>query len=85
MLDFNTLIGSVAAFCTTVSFVPQAVQTIKTKNTKGISLAMYSIFAMGTIFWLYYGIIVVSYPMIIANTITASLAVIILIYKIKYK
>ena len=41
------IIGLIAAFCTTVSFVPQAIKTIQTKNTSGISLGMYSLFAFG--------------------------------------
>ena len=80
-----TIIGLLAAFGTTVSFLPQAVETIRTKNTSGISLSMYAIFTAGTLLWLIYGIMFPSMPVAIANAITLLFASIILIYKIKYK
>ena len=40
-------LGYIAALLTTGSFVPQAVKTIRTRNTTGISLAMYVIFTIG--------------------------------------
>ncbi len=84
-MDNITLIGLAAAFCTTASFLPQALQTIKTKNTKGISLYMYSLFTFGTLLWLVFGLFSHNLPVSIANGITLVLAVIILGYKIKYK
>ncbi len=84
-MNYSTLIGYMAAFCTTVSFLPQAIKTIKTKDTSGISLTMYSIFALGTLFWLIYGTLNHDFPVATANAITFVFALIILIYKIKYK
>ena len=85
MFDTTTIIGLIAAFCTTLSFLPQALQTIKTKDTKGISLSMYSLFTFGTLLWFTFGIMSTNYPIMIANGITLILALIILTYKIKYK
>jgi MtN3 and saliva related transmembrane protein len=85
MLDTTTIIGLTAAFCTTVSFLPQALQTIKTKDTSGISLSMYSLFTFGTLLWFIFGVMSVNYPVFIANGITLILALIILTYKIRYK
>jgi len=84
-METFTIIGLVAATCTTISFVPQAIRIIKTKHTKDISLAMYSIFTTGIFLWLVYGILVKDLPLIIANVITLLLTLIILILKIKYK
>jgi MtN3 and saliva related transmembrane protein len=80
-----TAIGLLAAVCTTSSFVPQAIQTIKTKNTAGISLAMYSLFAFGTLAWFVFGLLSQNVPVSIANGVTLVFACIILVYKIKYK
>lgn len=80
-----TLIGYLAAFGTTVSFLPQAVKTIQTKDTSGISLPMYCFFTAGTLLWLIYGLMAPSLPVAIANCITLIFASVILIYKIKYK
>ena len=80
-----TIIGLCAAFCTTFSFLPQAIQTIKTKDTSGISLSMYSLFAFGTLLWFTYGLLSVNLPVSIANGITLVFASIILVYKVRYK
>ncbi|MDB5159228.1 MAG: loop repeat protein [Mucilaginibacter sp.] len=74
-----------AAFSTTISFLPQAVKTIRTKDTSGISLSMYVVFTIGTFLWLMYGIMYPSLPVAVANAITFLFAGIILIYKIRYK
>ena len=76
-------IGFIAAFLTTASFLPQAYQTIKTQNTKSISLLMYILFSLGVLCWLIYGIYLDNNPMIYANIITLFLASIILGIKIK--
>ena len=79
------IIWYIAAFWTTVSFLPQAIKTIKTKDTKALSLPMYIMFIFWVFMWLIYWLMITSYPVIIANTITLILASIILWYKIKYK
>ena len=79
------IIGLLAAFSTTVSFLPQAVKTIRTKNTTGISMSMYAVFTAGTLLWLIYCIMLPSFPVALANGVTFILAAIILVYKLKYK
>jgi len=80
-----TIIGLAAATCTTFSFLPQAIKVIKTKHTKDLSLAMYSIFTTGVFLWLVYGVLVKDIPLIVANVVTLIFAVTILIMKIRYK
>ena len=75
----------IAAIWTTASFLPQAIKTIKTKDTKSLSLPMYIMFTFWVFMWLVYGLMIISYPIIIANTITLILAWTILLYKVKYK
>ena len=79
-----TISGLIAAFCTTLSFVPQAVKTIKTQDTSSISLAMYLLFTFGTGMWLVYGLESHNMPVILANAITLLLASTILFFKIKH-
>lgn len=76
-------LGYSAAFCTTIAFIPQAVKVYKTKHTKDISLGMFSLLNFGFILWLVYGIILLSYPIILANAITIVFAFYILITKIR--
>ncbi len=78
-------IGFLAAFCTTIAFLPQAMKVFKTRSTKDISLYMFIIFTAGVFFWLIYGLIISDLPIILANLITLVLSIFILIFKIKYK
>jgi MtN3 and saliva related transmembrane protein len=78
------LIGYAAATLTTASFIPQAIMTIRSRNTAGISLGMYVIFTLGVLLWLAYGIAVDSGPMIFANTITLVLAGTVLAMKLRF-
>jgi len=84
-MNYIEIIGLMAAFCTTVSFLPQAIKTIRTKNTEGISLSMYIVFTVGTFLWLLYGVMVHSLPVSAANAVTFLFAGIILGYKLRYK
>jgi MtN3 and saliva related transmembrane protein len=77
-------LGFAAAALTSASFIPQAVMTIRTRDTRGISLGMYSIFTVGVALWLAYGIALDSWPMIVANTATLALAGTILALKLRY-
>jgi MtN3 and saliva related transmembrane protein len=76
--------GYLAAILTTGSFVPQAIMTIRTRNTRSISLAMYVFFTIGVALWLVYGIALESWPMILANTVTLGLAATILALKVRH-
>lgn len=78
------MIGNIAAVLTTLSFLPQAVQVIKTKNTEGISLGMYTIFVLGVFLWTIYGYTNNDRPVLLTNLVTFIFASIILFYKIKY-
>ncbi|MCK4494349.1 MAG: SemiSWEET transporter [Methylococcales bacterium] len=80
-LSFET-IGYIAAFCTTSSFLPQAILTIRTKDTESLSLGMYSLFTIGVLLWLIYGIHKEDLALIWANLITLILAGIILSFKL---
>ena len=76
------IIGYIAATLTTASFLPQAILTIKTKDTDSLSLSMYSIFTLGVLFWLIYGVYKSDNAIIFANAITLLLASSILSFKI---
>jgi MtN3 and saliva related transmembrane protein len=75
-------IGYAAATLTTASFLPQAVLTLRTRDTRGISLAMYSAFTAGVALWLLYGLALGQWPIIVANAVTLALAATILLTKL---
>ena len=77
-------IGSIAATLTTCSFVPQVWRVWRTRHTKDISLLMYALFTVGVALWLAYGILLGSWPIIIANSITLLLAGTVLVLKLRF-
>ncbi len=85
-MDINSIaiIGLVAGTCTTLSFFPQVIKTIKTKRTKDLSLSMYIILATGLFLWTIYGFLIHAFPVLLANSISFVLAAFILFLKIKY-
>ncbi len=71
-----------AASLTTLSFVPQAWLTLRTRNVAGISTAMYSVFTLGTALWLAWGLQIGAWPVVAANAITLALSASILAMKL---
>ena len=82
-IQFNQLIGGLAALLTTAAFVPQALHSYKTRDLSGISLPMYSVFTLGVALWLIYGLLLGNWLIIIANAITFVLSSFVLFLKIK--
>ena len=82
MIIAPEIIGYIAATLTTASFLPQAILTIKTKDTESLSLSMYSMFTLGVLCWLIYGVYIADEAIIVANAITFVLAASILSFKI---
>ena len=80
----NDLIGYVAASLTTLSFLPQALHTFRTRDVSGISLGMYSLFTSGVALWLVYGLLLQAWPIVVANVVTLVLALAILVMKLRY-
>ncbi len=76
------LLGYAAAFLTTSAFVPQVVQTLRTRDTRAISLGMYLLFSAGVALWGIYGLLLAAWPIILANGVTLLLALVVLGYKL---
>ena len=75
----------IAAVCTTVSFIPQLMQTWRTKKAGDVAWGMLITFTLGTILWLIYGILIRSMPVAVANAATLLLTLTILLLKIHYR
>jgi MtN3 and saliva related transmembrane protein len=73
-VPISEALGLIAAFLTSMSFLPQAILTLKTRNTAGVSLIMYAMFVSGVLMWVVYGFMITSWPLIIANVITFALS-----------
>lgn len=74
MLVNTEVLGFVAAMCTTVAFIPQVLLVWRQRAAPGVSTGMYVIFVTGIALWLWYGLLLASWPLIIANSLTLVLA-----------
>lgn len=84
-MNISDLIGYFSAFLTTIAFIPQAYHSWRTRDLSGVSLPMYSIFSTGVAGWLVYGLLIESWPIVIANTITFILSCLVLWLKLKHR
>ena len=80
----TTLIGLIAAICTTCSFLPQVIKILRSKKTKDVSLLMYAILTTGLFLWLIYGVILKDFPLIMANSMSLTLSTCVLLLKIRH-
>jgi MtN3 and saliva related transmembrane protein len=80
----TSVIGLMAAFFTTIAYIPQTIKVLKTKDTKSISLGMYCLITIGIGLWLVYGILIGDINIILANAICFTLSSIILAMKLRF-
>ena len=81
---FINTIGLLAGLITTIAFIPQVLKIYRTKSGRDISARMFTIFSIGIALWLYYGVLLQSLPIILANAVTLILTMTILALKIRY-
>ncbi len=79
----ETAIGTLAAFCTTVSYAPQIIKCWKTGQADDLSLRMFLLLAAGIALWVVYGFLLSDMVVIIANSISLCLLAIILYFKMR--
>jgi len=84
-MAFADIIGLMAGFCTTTSFLPQIVRILRTKSAGDVSPFMIFITLFGNSLWFVYGLVTLKQPIIIANGVTVVLVLILLICKIRYR
>lgn len=78
------IVGYIAAGIGIVMFLPQVIQCWKTKNTKAVSTLSFSLLAASASLWAIYGILLKAYPIILVNSVIATLSLFILFLKRKY-
>lgn len=79
-----SFIGFVAGTCTTLAFLPQVIRTWRTRSTDDISLGMFSLMVFGIALWLFYGIVIGDWPLIVADGISLLFAAAILLMKVRF-
>jgi MtN3 and saliva related transmembrane protein len=84
MITTDFIIGLLAGLLCTVSFLPQVIKAFKTRRTKDLSLATFSILSAGLFLWIIYGILINQIPIILTNVMILVLSLLILGMKLKY-
>jgi len=82
-MQLATVVGLVAAFCTTVSYVPQIRKIWATGETHDISLKMILILSTGIALWVVYGIMQGDAVIILANSMSLAFLATILFFKLR--
>jgi len=83
MVPYYEIFGYLGGLSLAICFLPQSIQTLRTKNVRGLSAISYSIYTFGMVCWTLYGIYLNSLPMMIFNSISCIFSVIILYTIIK--
>ncbi|MEO8533896.1 MAG: SemiSWEET transporter [Flavobacterium sp.] len=84
-MDFTNIVGLVAGTCITISVIPQILKVWKTKKVKEISLLTFSILTFGIAVWIFYGFLKNDLPIIITNSISLFLNLIMVYFIIYYE
>lgn len=84
-MDTITIVGLIAAAFTTAALLPQLIKVWKTKSTKDISTGMFLLYCGGVFLWFIYGVDIGDLPIILANSLAFVQALVILLFKAKYK
>jgi MtN3 and saliva related transmembrane protein len=82
-MSLVTLIGLAAAFCTTVSYVPQLKKIWQTNETEDISLKMFLLLWAGIALWIVYGVMKGDAVIILANSVSLAFLTAILFFKLR--
>ncbi|MDB5544496.1 MAG: sugar efflux transporter for intercellular exchange [Hyphomicrobiales bacterium] len=69
----ETFIGGFAAFCTTVSYIPQVKKAWATHETGDLSLKMLLILSAGLALWIVYGFLKGDWVIIVANGVSLAM------------
>ena len=78
------LLGGLAALLTTLCWLPQTIRAIRHRDTASLSLVTFGAFSLGIFLWLLYGIMIGSWPVILANVFTLALNLVIVVQKLRH-
>lgn len=81
-LEVSDIIGYIAAICMVLGYMPQAIYTIKTRDTDGIALPTFLLMGLGGAFFAVQGILIDNLPLLLTNLITTTSSIIVFSIKI---
>lgn len=81
-MDIANIVGTLAAICMIFGYLPQAIYTIRTRDTDGIAMSTFLLMGLGSIFFVVQGILIGNWPLMITNLITGISSIIITAIKL---
>lgn len=79
-----TVIGTVAGTLTTAAYLPQVIKVWRSRSAGDISLQMYILMVTGSVLWVTYGLMLMAWPVILANAVSLLFTAIILTFKLRH-
>ncbi|WP_231426851.1 MULTISPECIES: SemiSWEET family sugar transporter [Pedobacter] len=84
-MELKLIIGICAGILTATAVIPQIIKTLRTKKSENISPFMFLVLLSGNGLWLYYGFLIMDWPIIITNAFSFSMDILMLILKYIYR
>jgi MtN3 and saliva related transmembrane protein len=83
-LSFTDILGYSAGAITSFTFLPQVIKTWKERSAKDISLLMFLIAAANEVLWIWYGVLLHNWVIILTNAVVLSMSSVMIFFKLKY-
>jgi MtN3 and saliva related transmembrane protein len=77
-------LGYLAGTLTVVSFLPQVLRAWKSRQTRDLSMGMYTILITASSLWTIYGIIIHDWPVIMTNVLMIAFNLAIVTAKVRF-
>ncbi len=71
------IVGYLASISMVLGYMPQAIHTIRTRNTEGIAMTTFLLMGAGSLGFAIQGVLIDNWPLIITNVLTTLSSVII--------
>ncbi len=84
MLSIADIVGTGAALCSMVSFMPQIAKIVRERDATSVSLRMYAVTVTGFTLWTAYGLMTGSWPVAASNIVCLGLSATILALKWRF-
>lgn len=83
-MDIVQWVGIGAGVLTAFSMLPQLIKIIKEKKAEEISIVMVIVLIAGLSLWIAYGVLKEDWPLIITNSFSVLVNILLLVFRFKY-
>ena len=75
--NITNIVGYAASICMVLGYLPQLIQTLRTRKTDDIALGTFLLMAVGGLFFAIQGALTRNYPLLVTNVFTTSMSAVI--------